>query len=369
LRLAFVLWGGYIGGAESFTADLAREMNRQGVKTGIVFVLDGEPLARRLDSEGIPQVSLSLPRGRSVLLSPRRLARAVHSMGSEAAILIQSGFLAATLRIGGYRAPIIAVEHGALLELDRLPPVRRFPGVIARASGARACSAIVAVSAYMADRLAQASGGPPIVCIHNGVDLERFSPWANTPSAETHSEIRVSCAARLIRGKGVDDLIRAFASPLLGSHRLRIAGTGSEREALESLTYGLGGDARIEFVGAVLDMPQFWRHSDVAVVPSNSVIESFGMVAVEAMACGRPVIATRNGALPEIVVDGETGYLIEPGDIEGLRNALVRYAADEELRREHGRNARRRCEEKFNIERTASRYIDLCKQIVRAEDH
>jgi glycosyltransferase involved in cell wall biosynthesis len=366
LRLALVLWGGYIGGAESFTADLAREMRRQGAEAGVVFVLDGEPLARRLDGEGVPHASLSLPRGRSVLLRPRRFARAVSSVGPDVSILIECGFLPAALRIGGYRSPIIAVEHGAVLELDRLPLLRRSVRLLSRASGAWACSAVVAVSDYVLDRISRGMGARRLVCIPNGVDLERFSPSPEKVMRENNgNEIWVACAARLIEGKGIDDLIRAFAVSGSQHHRLRIAGDGPERKALESLANSVGADGRIEFLGIVLDMPEFWRNSDIAVVPSNEFVESFGMAAVEAMACAKPVIASNNGALPRIVVDGHTGRIFEAGDTAALACALEEYSNDSALRTMHGSNARRRCEDEFSLDRTASRYLALCEDVAR----
>lgn len=329
-------------------------------------MLDGEPLARRLDSEGVPHASLSLPRGRSVLLSPRRLARAVSSIGPDVSILIECGYLPAALRIGGYRAPIIAVEHGAVLELDRLPFLRRSLRLLSRASGAWACSAVVAVSDYIRDRLSRGMGSRRVVCIPNGVDLERFSPLPHKVTRGNQGdEIWVACAARLIEGKGIDDLIRAFAVSGSQHHRLRIAGDGPERKALESLANSLGAEGRIEFLGIVLDMPEFWQSSDIAVVPSNTFVESFGMAAVEAMACAKPVIASNNGALTRIVVDGLTGRIFEAGDIAALACALEEYSNDSTLRSKHGLNARRRCKDEFSLDRTASRYLELCKEVAR----
>ena len=106
-------------------------------------------------------------------------------------------------------------------------------------------------------------------------------------------------------------------------------------------------------------MPAFWRSVDVAVVPSNQWIESFGMVALEAMACARPVVATRNGALPSLIEDGHTGILVRPGAVDALAGALATYAADPALRDRHGRAGRRRCEEQYSIERTARLYLEL----------
>jgi len=102
-----------------------------------------------------------------------------------------------------------------------------------------------------------------------------------------------------------------------------IAGDGPERGSLEALAKRLRIADRVAFVGLQTDMPCFWRQCDVAVVPSHAPhVESFGLVAVEAMASGLPVVASRNGALPEIVVDSRTGTIVPEADPMVLAAAL-----------------------------------------------
>jgi glycosyltransferase involved in cell wall biosynthesis len=116
-------------------------------------------------------------------------------------------------------------------------------------------------------------------------------------------------------------------------------------------------------------MAHFWSSVDVALVPSNQWVEAFGMVAIEAMACGKPVVAANNGGLPEVVADGETGRVVTAGDIAALADAVGAYVRDPALRAAHGRNARRRCERLFGIEQSASRYLALCAEVAAAERH
>jgi glycosyltransferase involved in cell wall biosynthesis len=121
----------------------------------------------------------------------------------------------------------------------------------------------------------------------------------------------------------------------------------------------LGLERYVVFAGTTLDIPTFWAGCDVGVFPTNEWIESFGLAAVEAMACGKPVVASRAGGLAEVVHDDTTGLLIRPGDIESLEQALRRYALDETLRALHGRQARQACEKRFDIRDTAKRYLAL----------
>jgi glycosyltransferase involved in cell wall biosynthesis len=366
LRPALVLWSGHLGGAETFMVDLARAMQALGAEPGVVFLLEGAPLADRLDCLGIPHLALGLPRGRAVLRNPRRLARAVSSLGPDAAILADHGFLAAALRSGGYGAPIIGIEHGSLLQFDKLGPIKRLIRTTDRLSGATACSVVVAVSDYMGDRVTRLRPRRRVVCIPNGVDLERFSPLENGATPRRRDgEIVIGCGSRLFEGKGVEDVIEALNHSPLGQARLRIAGDGPRAQALQAQARSLAIDTRVEFLGALLDMPTFWRSTDLAVVPSTGLVESFGMAAVEAMACGKPVVASENGALPSIVVDGETGRIVLPGDIASLASAIGEYAQDPARRARHGSNGRRRCEERFAIDRAAAQYLELCGELVR----
>ena len=366
LRPALVLWGGYIGGAEAFTADLARAIQAQGAEPAIVFILEGAALAERLDRSDIPHAALGLRRGRAVLRTRRRFAETVSAQGSDAAILVETGYLAAALRSGGYPGPIIGIEHGSLLQAHRLGAWKRVIRSVDRLSGRKACSAVVAVSEYMDKQITAGGLHRRVVCIPNGVDLKRFSPSANGATSRPENvDLVIGCAARLVEGKGVEDVLQALAHPSLRRARLRIAGDGPRLRALKKFARLLEIDARTDFLGIVLDMPAFWRSADVAVVPSNGAVESFGMAAVEAMACAKAVVVTNSGALPDIVADQETGRVVPAGDIAALASALDEYARDPARRARHGSNGRRRCEEHYAIEQTASRYLGLCAELIR----
>jgi glycosyltransferase involved in cell wall biosynthesis len=99
------------------------------------------------------------------------------------------------------------------------------------------------------------------------------------------------------------------------------------------------------------------------VIPSAEFTEACPMTPLEAMASGKPVVASRNGGLPEIVVDGQTGFLVPPADGPPLAQALARYADSSELRRSHGAAGRARVSQDFNIVSCAQAYIDLLGEI------
>ncbi len=357
LRVAVVLWSGEIGGAETLAVALARALRNSGVDARVVFVTRAEPLARQFLEAGIPFAELRLKRGRAALWHARGFAQIVAASGADGAVLVAGGFLALALRLGGYRGLIAAVEHGALLQIDRMPPPTRLLRRVNRFLGARAVDVHVAVSDFLRERINGAAR--PVVTIPNGVDLDVYRP-SSSPRSE--DEFVIGCMSRLIPGKGVEDVIVAAQQVVPRGARLRIAGDGPERARLERLAEQVGIRASVEFVGWVKgssDVAAFWNACDIAVAAPNDWVESFGLAAVEAMACGKPVVATRGGALPETVVHERTGFLVEPRDTHALAAALLSYLDEPSLVRAHGAAARDWCEQRFDIQRCARAYAEL----------
>ena len=141
--------------------------------------------------------------------------------------------------------------------------------------------------------------------------------------------------------------------------RLRVAGDGPMRSELEDLARSRGVLAGVEFMGMVSDMPAFWRGCDIAVHAANGWQESFCLAVAEAQACGLPAVVSRAGALPSVVADGQTGIVVEPGDIDGLRRAIALYAGDEQLRVAVGAAARSRACRMFSLDRAARDYVGV----------
>jgi glycosyltransferase involved in cell wall biosynthesis len=354
-RLAMVLWSGVLGGAETFSVALCRALRSNGVDVQMVFVGAPEPLLHATDP-AVPFASLRLNRGRDVLVRPRALAKAVAQVSPRGALLISPGFLAAALRLGGYRGRIVAVNHGGVIHHERQPWRTHAKRRIDEASGFWAADVEVAVSEVVLAALRRRLHARRLIRIYNGVDLNRFRP---DPNGHEKTPLIVGWAGRLIPGKGVDDLIRAVAQLRSADVEVRIAGEGPLARPLAGLAAEHGVGRRVSFEGRVLDMATFWKSCHLAAMPSNQWIESFGMAAVEAMACGLPVVAARNGALPEVVDHGVTGLLHRRGDTRALASALDGYATNEELLHEHAMAARRRCEEHFDIRDCATQYQEL----------
>jgi glycosyltransferase involved in cell wall biosynthesis len=204
---------------------------------------------------------------------------------------------------------------------------------------ARHVDKVVAVSDAVREALLK-SGVPDrkIAVIHNAVDRRRFDPSHVDRAAVRRNlgfaqhDVVVGTAGKLHIEKGVFDLLHA-AEKLAGRYpalKLLYAGEGAERAALEQEATRLSVRERVVFTGRRNDMERIYASMDIFVLPSTCR-EAFGMAIIEAMAMGRPVIATATGGIPEIVKDNVNGILIEPGDTAGLAGAISLLIDDEQL--------------------------------------
>ncbi len=202
-----------------------------------------------------------------------------------------------------------------------------------------------------------------------GVDVRRFSPRGDV--APKTSRTRLLSIGRLVPRKGVDDVIRTLASV---DAELVVAGGPSsarldnddEVARLRDVAAQAGVSDRVAFVGQVprAQVPALMRSADVVVC--TPWYEPFGMVPLEAMACGRPVVASAVGGLVDTVVDGVTGWLVPPRDPRQLADALNALVTDAELRAEFGISGRRRVESRYAwphvASATAAIYQDVARQ-------
>lgn len=199
--------------------------------------------------------------------------------------------------------------------------------------------AITACSQHTLDEAIRFTGVDPGARAHvvyNGVSLKEFDEVV----PERRERPFALAIGRHVQQKGFDVLLEAFASSIDGipsGFELVLAGDGSETPRLKELARSLGVSDRVDFVGRT-DRPRtaaLFRGCDFFVLPSRH--EPMGIVNVEAMASGRPVLASRVGGVPEFVVDGRNGLLVEPGDSTALASAMVKLATDANLRESLGR--------------------------------
>ena len=363
-EIAIVLFSGQVGGAETFGVGLAAELRKSGVRATVVLIDGRGPIPQRLDALEVPYAVYGAKRGREVVYRPQRFAKLINECGQHAAILSWPGYLAGALRFGGYRGAIIAVEHGAQLVEDRNPWFRRICKSLDWRMGLWATDQHVAVSRFACERLCRSPHkGTPVV-IYNGVDTRHHRVSAQRVGRGREGTV-VGVTSRLCAGKGINVLLQAMR--ILRDRNepvhLLVAGGGPEQQMLERLAASLEIEDDVSMVGWVEDPPAFWQQCDVAAVPSDTWIETFGMAAAEPMACGLPVVATRNGGLCEVVDDGVTGFLVAPGDADALAAAVARYVSDRPLREAHGAAGRAQAESQFSIQAAADAYARLVRSI------
>jgi glycosyltransferase involved in cell wall biosynthesis len=166
-------------------------------------------------------------------------------------------------------------------------------------------------------------------------------PERHTNVSEEPGNLTVFCVARLSPEKGIDILLENARK--LPKVQFIIAGDGPERENLEK-----NSSQNVTFLGFVKDIPNLLAQADILCVPSRS--EGLGLAALEAMAAGVPVVASRVGGLPEVIRDGETGLLVPPEDSEALHLALKTLLDDPERRKSMGAAGRKRAEALFSVE-------------------
>lgn len=172
----------------------------------------------------------------------------------------------------------------------------------------------------------------------------------------------IGSVCRLIEQKGLDHALDAFAlvaAEFPAAHYV-IAGDGPLRGALATQAARLGLAAHMHFLGWRDDAPAIFAALDVLLAPS--LWEGFGLVFLEAMACGVPVISTRVSAIPEVIADGETGWLVPPGDPAALAGALRAALSDPDERRRRGEAGRARLESQFTVDAMVGRTLALYQE-------
>jgi glycosyltransferase involved in cell wall biosynthesis len=210
------------------------------------------------------------------------------------------------------------------------------------------------------------------ITVYNGINANVFNP--QVVSSNTKNEFGlgkntfvIGSIGILEKDKGQKYLIEAIA--ILKSEGINnivclICGIGPEETHLKKLVYENGLSDKVLFLGFRNDIPSVLKILDMIVITSLT-IESFSMVAIEAMAMQVPVISTNVGGLPEVVDDGKTGILAPPGDVDALSKAIKYLLENPEVKLEMGRNARNRVLERFTIEENVRKTEHIFLQMLR----
>jgi glycosyltransferase involved in cell wall biosynthesis len=350
-----------ISGSERHLLSLLPGLRARGWDACMLVLHEGEPGAEEflteLAARGVPAEELRL----RLDLDPLAFARLERRVAASAPAILHTHLVHADFygQIAGVLARVparVSTKHG-------FNDFRSLPGFgLADRGVSRLADAEIAISRGLASYLAEVEGFDPrrFVVIHYGIEA------GPEPEPYREDDPAILCVGRLVLIKGHAVLLRALARARrsLPELRLELAGAGPLDAGLRGLAVELGLDGAVTFSGRVAPIAPAYERSSLVVMSSYG--EGFGMVALEAMERGRPVLATRVGGLPEIVAEGETGRLVPPGDEEALAAALVELGQDPERCRAYGSAGRARALERFAedrcVERTELVYRDLLER-------
>lgn len=240
----------------------------------------------------------------------------------------------------------------------------------------RHANLILAVSQYTRDRVLEAGGRPDrLRVVSNGVDTRKFHPAPRREDLMArfglHGRRVLLTLSRIVERKGHDRVIEALprVSERIPQVCYLIGGRGDYQRVLEAKADRLGVRERVRFAGYVSDdlLNDFYNLAEVYVMPCRELsdqgnVEGFGITFLEAGACGLPVIGGRSGGVEDAVVDGETGVLVDPSDVDTLAQAIIRLLTDRPLARRMGEAGRKRAEG-FSWDRTVRQVLDLSRHV------
>lgn len=270
--------------------------------------------------------------------------------------------------LGGAHAPgvprLVTTLHGTDITLVGLDPsfyeITRF--------GLLESDLVTAVSSHLADQTKHDfKTDQPVHVVPNFVDAERFHPSRRSEAKRAEmlgdEELLLGHLSNFRAVKRVNDVVRVFDR--LRHHvsaRLLLIGDGPERESVANLVGELGLQEKVQFLGFYRDVPELLAQLDLFFLPSD--YESFGLAALEAMACGVPVVASSAGGLPEVIVDGVSGVLCAPRDVAAMAARSAELLRDPVKRGAMAAAARRRAEEEFPRSHAIDRYERLYQQLL-----
>jgi glycosyltransferase involved in cell wall biosynthesis len=344
-----------VGGAERLLLRRVPLLQAAGVDVTVCSLKSGTPLAAELAGRGVALHELGSRSFRD-LGAVSRLARLI-ARGRYDVVhlhLFRARVWGAPLARLARVPLVVQTEH--TLSLDALEGRPHSRGSVAAGIAVgRLAHVTVAVSEATRDALERVHRIPSrrIVVIPNGIALDEFAAADGDEPA-----VDVVALARLHRDKGLDVLVNAIAELRRRGRDVtcEIGGGGPEARSLADDVRGAGVGDLVRFVGPVADVAAFLRRGRVAAVPSRR--EAFGIAALEAMAAGVSVVASRAGGLAELVEDGATGVLVRPDDPRALANGLARVLGDDALRArlaDAGRLAARR----YDLARSTERLVEL----------
>jgi glycosyltransferase involved in cell wall biosynthesis len=348
-----------VGGSERHLLALLPALRERGVEASFIGLDTGPgagPFYEELDRSGVPYARLQGAAADPRL--PFRIVRAARRLGAEAihTHLVHAdvhGAAAAAL----LRVPLYSTKHnddpfrtGAFRHVDRLLTHR--------------ASRVIAISEALRRFLLERAGLPAgkVEVVRYGLDAT--PAWGPNPPFDLPEDVPwLLAVARLAPQKGLDVAVEALARLEHQRAVLVVVGEGPERGRLIELARERGVGDRVLLAGRAGDVKPLLKRASLFIHPARW--EGFGLVVLEAMLAGRAVVATNVSAIPEIVIDGETGLLVPPDDPEALAHAIDRLLSDGGERERLGDAGRERAHADFSVERMAAQTAAVYERAAR----
>ena len=358
----------HLGGVERYVQNLATSLLAYGHARRVVVVTTSLGGVAEGPVEGVAGLSVRLLDAGALISAtpmPRRWYRSLRAIiAQEDPDLVNAHapvpLLSDVTRLAARDRPFVLTYHAGRLLKGRFAVdlvLRAYEDGILRRTAANA-DAIISSSAYVRRTLGWRLPGPVNV-VQPGVGPEWLAPIAG-PAASRRA-LFVGTLKLETRYKGLADLLAALR--LLNEQgrplALDVVGDGDDRSRYESLADDLGLSALVRFHGAQHGDALIQTYRDSAMVVLPTLFDSTPTVLVEAMACARPVVSTRVGGVPELVVSGRTGLLVPAGDVPALARALDSLASDPGLSESYGRAARQWVEENLTWQRQSQRTVEV----------
>jgi len=370
-RVLYLITSTFLGGAEKILYETVKGMNNKEFNLFVCSLKRKGEFAQKIESEGVEVISLEATDKsvfHSMIESFKTLFRLINILRAKKVDILHCFLFRANLlgRIAGRLTgvPIIIssvrtpeVEKRYQLTLDRITSfmVDRYTAVSE------------AVREYSIEH---GISQEKILTIYNGVSLNNGSPFINGLELKKIFGIKadesvIVTIGRLRVEKGHRFFLKSMVKvrEKIPAIKALIVGKGKEEEKLKRYSQKLGLDDHVIFTGEREDISEIIQIVDVFVLPS--LWEGMPNVLLEAMAAGKPVVATKVGGIPELVVHEETGILVHPEDSSALANAILDLLQDKLKAKKMGEAGRVRVEEHFNISRMVEKTENLYRELLR----
>lgn len=377
MKILHIIGGGDVGGAKTAVISLLQRLTQRGeVQVRLISLREGDfadsAIQAGIDTVVIPTAGLKNDLSKLEKAVEDFKPDILHSHGGRANLY---AFLLRHLlnRRGKYDLPVISTVHSDY-RLDYLgSPLKQLVNGSINAFALRHADYYTCVADRMARTLIS-RGFDPERCfvIYNGIDYTEIAPkpdraefWAQYGYHWKSGDMVCVLAARLTAVKDIPTLLKAAAEAVKTAPNLHvvIAGDGEDRASLESLVQTLGIAGHVTFTGWIRDMKTLFAASDVNVLCSLS--ETFPYSVSEGIREGCTAVVTNVGGMPEMIEDGVSGYIVEPGDWQTLGKRLETLAKDEKLRRTFAQRLFKRASENFSLDKMAQDQTAIYEKVLR----